>query len=239
MGKPWKVWVLTLFPEMFPGPLGQSLLGAALEKGSWELNIVDIRDFGTEKHQNVDDRPFGGGSGMVMRPDVLGAALDSALEQCDTTPPIIYFSPRGEVFKQAKAHGFLEHEEIIFICGRYEGIDERVISHYNIEEVSLGDFVLSGGEIPAMTVIDACVRLISGVLGNPAALDEESFGEGKYAGLLEYPHYTRPAEWKGHAVPDVLVSGNHAEIEKWRVKKAKEITKERRQDLWDRYNKQS
>ncbi len=232
----WSVTVLTLFPEMFPGPLQQSLAGKALEKGLWQLNAMNIRDFALSKHKTVDDKPFGGGNGMVMRPDVLANALDVAIAAYpkNEKPRLIYPSPRGKVFTQAKSQELLEQQAVIIICGRYEGIDERVIEYYGIEEISLGDFILSGGEIAAMAMIDTCIRQVSGVLKEPLALAEESFGDGVFAGLLEYPHYTRPAEWRGLKVPEVLVSGHHAEIKEWRLKQAEAVTKERRKDLWEK-----
>ncbi|NDF12380.1 MAG: tRNA (guanosine(37)-N1)-methyltransferase TrmD [Proteobacteria bacterium] len=234
-----KFIVLTLFPEMFPGPLKDSVLGKALEDGLWEIETLQIRDFATDKHATVDDRVFGGGSGMLMKPNVMEKAIEAAKARSQSeNPRIIYFSPRGQVFNQKKADELSKEKDIILLCGRYEGIDERVIEHYGIEEISLGDFVLSGGEIPALAVIDACVRHIYGVLGNHEALKEESFGSGNYAGLLEYPHYTRPAEWKGLTVPEVLLSGNHAQIDAWRLEQAERVTRERRKDLWDRYSEQ-
>ncbi len=228
------VTILTLFPEMFPGPLGYSLAGKALEGGLWSLNSVNIRNFATDKHKTVDDTPYGGGAGMVMRPDVLGSAIDSMLSTQPSVPPkLLYMSPRGKILTQAKTRELIQGENIVIICGRYEGVDQRVIDECDIEEVSVGDFILSGGEIAAFTVIDACVRQLDGVLNNPLTLSEESFGVGKYGNLLEYPLYTRPAEWRGRGVPDVLLSGNHAEIDKWRYKKSLEITRERRKDLLD------
>lgn len=227
--------VLTIFPEMFPGPLDQSLAGKALKEGIWQLDVFDIRKFAEDKHQTVDDKPFGGGNGMVMKPDVLGKALDHV---CKGNPGsrIIYPSPRGSVFTQSKAIELSKENNIAILCGRYEGIDHRVIEEYGIEEVSAGDFVLSGGEIAAYTIIDACLRLIPGVIVKPKALEQESFGgDGDYSSLLEYPHYTRPAEWQGKKVPEVLLSGNHAEVEKWRLEQAENITEERRKDLWNKY----
>ncbi len=215
---------------MFPGPLGQSLAGKALEKELWELNIVNIRDFTYDVHGTVDDTPYGGGAGMVMKPDILSAAIESI-----DYDHIYYMSPRGKVFNQTKSHSLISQGHIAIICGRYEGIDQRIIDFYDVEELSIGDFVLSGGEIPAITVIDACVRQIDGVLSNPQTLDEESFGAGKYCNLLEYPLYTRPPSWQGMDVPDVLLSGNHQKIDDWRMKQSQEITKERRIDLWKKY----
>ena len=228
MTKPWKATILTIFPEMFPGPLSESIAGNALEEGKWSLETVNIRDFATDKHKTVDDKPFGGGAGMVMCPDVLGEAIDSIKESVDR---VIYMSPRGKPLTQEKVDELTGESHIGILCGRYEGIDQRVIEEYDIEEVSIGDYVLSGGEIPALVLIDACVRKLSGVIGNAATLDEESFASG----LLEYPHYTRPAEWRKREVPDVLVSGDHSKIEKWRTCKSERLTKERRKDLWDKY----
>lgn len=238
----WSVTLLTLFPEMFPGPLAHSLAGKAEEKGLWRLNAVQIRDFATDKHQSVDDKPFGGGTGLVMRPDVLGAAIEAALTgsrkqeagmSCHPLPATrkLYFSPRGRLFDQKMAEELVKCEEVLMLCGRYEGVDQRVLDHYGFEEVSIGDFILSGGEIAALTVIDACLRLIPGVIGKESVHAEESFS----AGLLEYPHYTRPSLWQGLPVPEVLVSGHHAKVEEWRQKQAEDITRNRRPDLWEKY----
>ncbi len=225
----WRVRVLTLLPEVFPGPPGASLAGAALKKGIWSLETVDIRDFARDKHRTVDDAPFGGGPGMVMRPDVLAAAID---EGRGTRERLIYLSPRGRLLDQALARELAAEPAVALICGRFEGVDERVLEARGIEEVSLGDFVLSGGEIAAMALIDAVVRLLPGVVGNPAGLAEESFE----LGLLEYPQYTRPQVWHDRAVPDVLLSGHHAEIEAWRRSQAEAVTKTRRPDLWARFS---
>ena len=227
-GKPWKATVLTLFPEMFPGPLAVSLAGKGLAAGHWALEAVDIRDFARDKHATVDDAPFGGGPGMVMRPDVVDAALASLPED---GRPAIFLTPRGRLIDQARVRALAEGPGVALLCGRYEGIDARVIEARGLEELSLGDFVLSGGEIAAMTVIDACVRLLPGVVGDAASLEEESFA----AGLLEYPHYTRPQSWGGRAVPEVLASGHHEKIRAWRLAEAEKITRERRPDLWARY----
>ena len=225
---PWKATVLTLFPKMFPGPLGLSLAGKALAQGHWALDAVDIRDFARDKHATVDDSPFGGGPGMVMRPDVVDAALASLP---DDGRPTVFLTPRGKLLDQARVRALAEGPGVALLCGRYEGIDARVIEARGLEEVSLGDFVLSGGEIAAMTVLDACVRLLPGVVGDAASLDEESFA----AGLLEYPHYTRPQSWSGRAVPEVLTSGHHEKIRAWRLAEAERTTRERRPDLWARY----
>ena len=223
--------ILSIFPEMFPGPLKYSLAGQALEKGVWGYNTVNIRDFGRSKHHNVDDEPYGGGNGLIMRADVLGDALDEA-QKLSKSKKIYYMSPRGRLFNQALAHEMVKEQNIIILCGRFEGIDERVIDEYNATEVSVGDFILSGGELAAMVVLDACIRLLPGVLSNQATLAEESFGiSGDLSGLLEYPLYTRPSSWRGHNVPDVLLSGDHAKIKAWRLKKAEEITKLRRPEL--------
>jgi tRNA (guanine37-N1)-methyltransferase len=227
----WRAEVLTLFPEMFPGPLGHSLAGKALEAGLWTLNAIQIREFATDRHHTVDDTPAGGGPGMVMRADVLARALDSAAE-VGPALPVIYLSPRGRRADQALMRELAAGPGARFLCGRYEGIDERLLERRAIEEVSLGDFVLSGGEIAALTIMDAVVRLLPGVLGAAQTLDEESFENG----LLEYPHYTRPAVWEGQEIPAVLTSGHHGEIARWRRRQAEELTKERRPDLWARYD---
>jgi len=220
----WRASVLTLFPEMFPGPLGCSLAGRALERGIWSLAAVDIRAFAADKHRTVDDTPFGGGAGMVMRPDVLDAALASVADE----RPMLVMTPRGRPLTQAVARRLADGPGVALLCGRYEGIDERVIAARGLEEISIGDYVLSGGEPAALVLLDACVRLLPGVMGAAASAEEESFA----AGLLEYPHYTRPAEWRGHRVPEVLLSGHHAEVAAWRRREAERITRERRPDLW-------
>lgn len=231
----WRATILTLFPEMFPGPLGESIAGKASGKGIWELSTVNIRDFALPPHGTVDEKPFGGGTGMVMRPDVLAPAIEKAKEGYKN-PKLYYFSPRGAVFNQRKAEEMAACEENIMLCGRYEGVDQRILDHYGFEEISLGDFILSGGEIAALAVIDACLRLLPGVISKPSALAEESFGQGaKNAGLLEYSHYTRPAVWQGYAVPEVLISGHHEKIREWRMAEAEQITRKRRPDLWEKY----
>ena len=227
----WTARILTLFPEMFPGPLGQSLAGTALGKGIWRLETMDIRSFATDKHRTVDDTPFGGGAGMVMRPDVIDAALVAA--SADNLAPVIYLTPRGRLLTQELVGQLAAGPGVVVLCGRYEGVDERVIEARRLIEVSLGDFVLSGGEPAALALIDACVRLLPGVMGTQAALDEESFKTG----LLEYPHYTRPAVWNARAVPEVLMSGHHEKIRAWRNARAEETTRSRRPDLWDAYKK--
>lgn len=225
---PWIAKVLTLFPEMFPGPLGLSLVGQALGRGDWRLETVDIRAFASDKHRSVDDTPFGGGPGMVLRPDVVDAAIGAALEGFDG--PLVFLTPRGRPLDQARARALADGPGVALLCGRYEGVDERVIEARAPEEISLGDFVLSGGEMAAMALLDACVRLLPGVVGAEASLAEESFERG----LLEYPHYTRPQTWQGRTVPDVLLSGHHEKVRLWRRAEAERITRERRPDLWRR-----
>src|SRR5579883_1084176 len=223
----WTVTVLTLFPEMFPGPLGCSLAGKALGERLWRLETVDIRGFARDKHRTVDDAPFGGGPGMVMRPDV----LDRAIAEAAGPGPVVYLSPRGRLIDQARVKVLAAGPGATLLCGRYEGVDERVIEAHGVEELSLGDFVLSGGEPAAIALIDACVRLLPGVVGRAESFAEESFAEN----LLEYPHYTRPQEWQGRSVPAVLLSGDHARIRAWRRAEAERLTRERRPDLWQRY----
>ena len=228
------VKIVTLFPEAFPGTLGLSLTGKALDLGLWRLIPIALRPFGEGKHRNVDDTPAGGGAGMVLRADVLDRALDEAAVGANPDRlkwPVIYLSPRGRPFDQAMAHRFAACDGLTMICGRFEGIDQRVIDHHQIEEVSLGDFVLTGGEIAAQAMLDATVRLLPRVLGNQASTEEESFSDG----LLEHPQYTKPAEWQGLPIPDVLQSGHHGEIAKWRKAQAEELTKRRRPDLWQAY----
>jgi tRNA (guanine37-N1)-methyltransferase len=225
----WTAKVLTLFPEAFPGPLGVSLLGKALTDGIWALETVDIREFASDKHRTVDDAPFGGGPGMVMRPDV----VDAAIKGVRPRGPIVYLTPRGRLLTQARVKELAQGEGVTLLCGRFEGVDERVLEAHAAEEVSLGDFVLAGGEAAAIALIEACVRLLPGVLGEPESLAEESFERG----LLEYPHYTRPNPWQGREVPEVLVSGDHAKIKAWRLAQAEDITRRRRPDLWAAYAK--
>ena len=226
-----KITILTLFPEFFPGILGASLPGKALQDGLWQLNAMAIRQFATDKHASVDDTPYGGGAGMVMRADVLDAAIRGAEAKFGTVSRKIYLSPRGRVLNQALVKELAVEKSLLLLCGRYEGVDQRVIDAQGLEEVSLGDFVLAGGEVAAMALIEACVRLLPGVLGNATTTDEESFE----AGLLEYPHYTRPALWNDLSVPEVLISGNHEKIRAWRQEKAEKITKERRADLYNQF----
>ncbi len=220
----WRATVFTLFPAMFPGPLGQSLAGKALESGRWALDVQDIRAAAAGRHRTVDDTPFGGGAGMVMRPDVLDAAIGP-----DDARPLLYLSPRGAALTQARVRALASGPGVRLLCGRYEGVDQRLLDARGAEEVSIGDYVLSGGELPALVLLDACVRLLPGVMGAAASAEEESFS----AGLLEYPHYTRPAEWQGRAVPDVLLSGHHGAIAAWRRTQAENLTRSRRPDLWD------
>jgi tRNA (guanine37-N1)-methyltransferase len=217
----WHATVFTLFPAMFPGPLGLSLAGRALESGRWQLDVRDIRDAADDKHRSVDDTPFG--AGMVMRPDVLDAAIGP-----DDDRPLLYLSPRGAALTQERVRAFAAGPGVRLLCGRYEGVDQRLLDARGAEEVSIGDYVLSGGELPALVLLDACVRLLPGVMGAAASAEEESFA----AGLLEYPQYTRPAEWQGRAVPEVLLSGHHAAIAAWRRAQAEELTRIRRPDLW-------
>jgi tRNA (guanine37-N1)-methyltransferase len=220
----WRASVLTLFPDMFPGPLGQSLAGRALEQGIWSLHVTNIRDFAPGRHRSVDDTPFGGGAGMVMRPDVIDAAIASVADD----RPLVCLTPRGRPFTQAEAQQFAAGPGLILLCGRYEGIDQRVIEARQMQELSIGDYVLSGGELPALVLLDAVVRLLPGVMGAADSATEESFSTG----LLEYPHYTRPAEWNGRRVPDVLLSGHHAAVAAWRLAEAERTTRDRRPDLW-------
>jgi tRNA (guanine37-N1)-methyltransferase len=223
----WCATVLTIFPEMFPGPLGVSLAGKALREAVWRLEIVDIRDFARDKHRSVDDAPFGGGPGMVMRPDVLDAAIAGTAE----TGPLVYLSPRGRLLDQERVRALAAGPGVRIVCGRFEGVDERLLEARAVEEISLGDFVLSGGEPAAIALLDACIRILPGVLGAAESLAEESFERG----LLEYPHYTRPQEWQGRPVPDTLLSGHHENIRAWRLARAEETTRKRRPDLWNRY----
>jgi tRNA (guanine37-N1)-methyltransferase len=227
---PWRAAVLTIFPEMFPGPLGLSLAGKALSQGTWELSAVDIREVAEDKHRSVDDTPAGGGAGMVMRADIAGKAIDAARALTPTGVPTLYLSPRGTPLTQSRARELAQGPGVILLCGRFEGVDERALEARNVEEVSIGDYVLSGGELAAMVLIDAVVRLLPGVAGNDASLAEESFA----GGLLEYPHYTRPREWEGRAIPEVLLSGDHEKIAKWRREQAEAVTKARRPDLWEK-----
>jgi tRNA (guanine37-N1)-methyltransferase len=219
--------VLTLYPEMFPGPLGLSLAGRALGEGRWSLDAVQIREFATDRHRSVDDTPAGGGAGMVLRADVVAAALDSVPQG----RPILAMTPRGTPLSQARVRELAAGPGVAILCGRFEGFDERLFEARDIEEVSIGDYVLSGGEMGALVLLDACIRLLPGVMGAPSSGDEESFESG----LLEYPHYTRPVEWEGRTIPEVLRSGDHARIAAWRKAKAESDTRLRRPDLWERH----
>jgi tRNA (guanine37-N1)-methyltransferase len=230
MSNSWSATILTLYPDMFPGPLGTSLAGKALKENLWSLEVRDIRDHGIGKHRNVDDTPSGGGPGMVMRADVAAAAID-AVERADR--PLIYLSPRGAPLMQARVRALADGPGAILFCGRFEGLDQRVIEARQMEEISLGDFVLMGGEVAAMALIEAAVRLRPGVLGDAASPDEESFAKG----LLEYPQFTRPQAFEERAIPEVLNNGNHSEISKWRQAQAEQLTKARRPDLWSLYEK--
>lgn len=230
----WKARVITLFPESFPGVLGHSLTGKALQAGLWSLETFDLRRFGKGRHNDVDDTPAGGGAGMVLRADVVGEALATSLDGVPTDRndwPLVYVSPRGAPFTQAHARRFASARGMTILCGRFEGVDQRVLDHFAVEEISLGDFVLTGGEIAAQALIDASVRLIPRVLGNTESTEEESFSNG----LLEHPHYTRPTDWQGRTIPDVLLSGHHAKIAEWRLARSESLTKERRPDLWRAY----
>lgn len=224
---PWRAVVLTLFPGAFPGVLGESLSGQALAERAWTLDCVSLRDFGLGRHRAVDDTPAGGGAGMVMRADVLGAAIDHA-RQSASDLPLVYLSPRGEPFTQSLARAFAGGPGLMLLAGRFEGVDQRVIEARGLREISIGDYVLSGGELAAMVLIDACVRLLPGVMGQAQSLHEESFEDG----LLEYPQYTRPREWEGRTIPDVLLSGDHKKVAEWRRAEAERLTRERRPDLW-------
>jgi tRNA (guanine37-N1)-methyltransferase len=224
----WRASVLTIFPDMFPGPLGASLAGKAMAAGAWSLDIADIRSFATDKHRTVDDTPAGGGPGMVMKADVLGRAIDAVA--ADTRPRLL-MSPRGVPLTQGRVEALRGGAGVVLVCGRFEGVDERVIAARGLEEVSVGDYVLSGGEIAAMALIDACVRLLPGVMGTAASSAEESFTEN----LLEYPHYTRPQLWEGRPIPEILTSGDHGKIAAWRRAEAERLTRERRPDLWAAY----
>ncbi|MFA8387326.1 MAG: tRNA (guanosine(37)-N1)-methyltransferase TrmD [Pelagibaca sp.] len=229
LARVWKAQVITLLPEAFPGVLGLSLTGRALRDGLWQLETVPLRQFGEGKHRNVDDTPAGGGAGMVLRPDVMADAIDHARVRIAPMAPLIYLSPRGRPLTQKLAQQLAAGPGVTLICGRFEGLDQRVIDHYNIIEVSLGDFVLTGGEIAAQAMIDATVRLLPGVLGNEASTEEESFSDG----LLEHSQYTRPATWRGMEIPPVLMSGHHGEIAKWRRAQSEDLTRDRRPDLWE------
>lgn len=231
----WTAQIITLFPQAFPGVLGESLTGKALQDGLWQLQTYDLRTYGIGKHRNVDDTPAGGGAGMVLRADVLENAIMDARQGTKGIAPLVYLSPRGRRFDQAMARDWARMDGVTMLCGRFEGVDERVLQHFDIQEVSLGDFVMTGGEIAAQAMIDATVRLLPGVLGNAESAVEESFSTG----LLEHPQYTKPADWQGRPIPDVLLSGNHAKIAQWRRKMAEKITQERRPGLWAAHQKKT
>ena len=231
----WSAHIITLFPGAFPGVLGESLTGKALKDGKWQLETTDLRPFGDGKHKNVDDTPAGGGAGMVLRADVLGNAIDHTLRSVKGRCPLVYLSPRGRRFDQAMARKWAQADGVVMLCGRFEGVDQRVLDHYQIEEVSLGDFVLTGGEIAAQAMIDATVRLLPSVLGNAESIEDESHSNG----LLEHPQYTRPAEWRGMEIPEVLTSGNHGKVDAWRREKSEEITRARRPDMWEKHAQDS
>ncbi|MDG1287538.1 MAG: tRNA (guanosine(37)-N1)-methyltransferase TrmD [Rickettsiales bacterium] len=226
--------ILTLFPEMFPGALGYSILGRALADKTWSLDTVNLRDFAVGKHANVDETPYGGGAGMLLRADVVGPAIESIPNK----GKLLYLSPRGKPLTQTKAVELAQEETLTLLCGRFEGVDQRVLDHYEIEEISIGDYVLAGGEVAAQVVLEAVLRLIPGVLGESASAEEESFGlNTDYAGLLEYPHYTKPPLWNDLEVPEVLLSGHHGNIKKWRKEQAEKLTKARRPDMCLRLEK--
>lgn len=224
----WTAQIITLFPQAFPGVLGESLTGKALKDGLWQLETFDLRRHGLGKHKNVDDTPAGGGAGMVLRADVLERAILEARGKAKGAMPLVYLSPRGPRFDQAMAQRLAKADGVTMLCGRFEGVDERVLEHFGIQEVSLGDFVMTGGEIAAQAMLDATVRLLPGVLGNADSAVEESFSNG----MLEHPQYTKPAEWNGRAIPEVLLSGNHKKIAEWRREMSEKLTAERRPDLW-------
>ncbi|MCJ8324988.1 MAG: tRNA (guanosine(37)-N1)-methyltransferase TrmD [Rhizobiales bacterium] len=226
----WRASVMTLYPEMFPGSLGMSIAGRALAAGTWSCETTQIRDFGTGKHKNVDDTPTGGGAGMVLRPDVLSQCI-KATRLAGDVRPLIYLSPRGKPLTQQKVRELAQGDGVILLCGRFEGVDQRLLDAEDIEEISLGDYILSGGEVAALTLLDACVRLLPEVMGSEHSGDDESFENG----LLEYPHYTKPREWQGQVAPDVLRSGDHGKIAKWRHEQAVKTTQKRRPDLWQAY----
>jgi len=226
----WTAQIITLFPDAFPGVLGESLMGRALKEGLWQLQTYDLRDYGIGKHKNVDDTPAGGGAGMVLRADVLEAAINDARAGAKGVMPILYLSPRGKRMDQAMMRGLAANTNgVTLLCGRFEGVDERVLEHFGIQEISLGDFVMTGGELAAQALIDATVRLLPGVLGNAESAVEESFSNG----LLEHPQYTKPATWQDRDIPDVLLSGNHKKIAQWRATMSEKITQDRRPDMWD------
>ena len=229
----WHVTIFTLFPELFPGPLGASILGSALEKGVWNLKTVQIRDYAENKHNTVDDPVFGGGPGMILRADVIDRAFTEHLKGADKPDRLIYLSPRGKPFSHSYAKELAKAKKVAMLCGRFEGVDQRVLDEWQVEEISLGDFILAGGEVAAMALIETSLRFIPGVVGTMQSVEEESFSHG----LLEAPHYTRPRIWKGREVPEVLLSGHHEKIADWRLAQAEEVTRVRRPDLWKKYLK--
>ena len=226
----WKAQIFTLYPEIFPGPLNKGLYGKALSKKIWDLKVINIRDSAEDKHKTVDDTPFGGGSGMLLKPDVLAKSID---QNINIGERIFYLSPKGKKFDQKIAKDFSKEKYINLICGHFEGIDERILSTRNIEEISIGDFILSGGETAAFVIIDCILRLLPGVIGNEMSKKDESFENG----LLEYPQYTKPLIWEKKSVPEVLLSGDHAKIKDWRLSQSEAITRDRRPDLWQKYKK--
>jgi tRNA (guanine37-N1)-methyltransferase len=228
----WQAQIFTLYPEYFPGPLSKGLYGKAMSKKIWDLKVVNIRDYATDKHKTVDDTPYGGGSGMLMKPDILAKSID---ENKVKDERIFYLSPKGKLFDQKIAKDLSKEKSISIICGHFEGVDERILSTRKIEEISLGDFVLSGGETAAYVVLDSVLRLLPGVLGNDQSINDESFENG----LLEYPQYTKPPIWEEKSVPNVLLSGDHAKIKDWRLSQSEAITRVRRPDLWEKYNKKN
>ncbi len=231
-----EVKIITLFPELFPGSLGCSIMGEALKKNIWSLEVFNLRDYATNKHKKVDDEPYGGGSGMVIQAEVIEQAILAASNNKAEDYQIFYPSPRGTLLNQKKIVEFAKNDRMMFVPGRYEGLDQRIIDKYNFHEFSIGDYILSGGEIAVQVMLDAVLRQLPGVLGNSSSLAEESFTpDSAYANLLEYPHYTRPELWQGVKVPEILRSGNHQKIAEWRLEQAKKITRERRPDLWQKY----
>jgi tRNA (guanine37-N1)-methyltransferase len=234
----WQISILTLFPEIYPGPLAYSVIGKAFKVGIWKINVYNLRDFAKGKHRTVDDTSYGGGSGLIIRADVLGDAIDACF--LPNKMPIYCLSPRGRPFNQKVAREIVSDypRGVNIICGRYEGIDERLFKEYNIAEISMGDYIVSSGDVALFSFVDCCIRLLPGVLDKKDALIEESFGEGNFTNLLEYPHFTKPTKWRSHEVPEVLISGNHQEIEKWRLEQAEDKTKKARPDLWDQYLKE-
>ena len=233
LSKVWTADVITLYPNLFPGVLSESIVGKSLEKNKWALETVNLRDFGIGAHKKVDDTPAGGGAGLVLRADVIEPALEKSISNSPKGRPLVYMSPRGKRFDQTLAKKWAAAPGVIILCGRFEGIDERILERYNIDEISLGDFVMTGGEIAAQAMIDATVRLLPNILGNPDSPLDESHSNG----LLEYPQYTKPAEWRGQKIPDTLLSGHHENIAKWRMDQAKTKTKKHRPDLWKAWNK--